>query len=184
MEDSPSIAILSLRAQGHRRATAISRLLPEFLFTGRVCASPARGRRRVEVIVEGPFNVHYPITRVWLACLVLTLLIPAIPPAIGETNSPLSKSGYELTGRVSFFHVFPVGAVEDGSGVVVWLVPAQGGPMARLNAELHYRMIQRHKMFEPHLLVVPTGSIVEFPNLDPWLHNVFSRSASKRFDLG
>jgi hypothetical protein len=49
---------------------------------------------------------------------------------------------------------------------------------------LHYRMIQRHKMFEPHLLVVPTGSIVEFPNLDPWLHNVFSRSASKRFDLG
>jgi plastocyanin len=74
--------------------------------------------------------------------------------------------------------------VEDGSGVVVWLVPAQADPMA-LNTELlHYRMIQRHKMFEPHLLVVPTGSIVEFPNLDPWLHNVFSRSASKRFDLG
>ena len=33
------------------------------------------------------------------------------------------------------------------------------------------------------LRAVP-GSIVEFPNHDPWLHNVFSVSRSKRFDLG
>jgi hypothetical protein len=39
-------------------------------------------------------------------------------------------------------------------------------------------------MFSPHLLVVPTGSSVEFPNQDPFFHNVFSLFNGKRFDLG
>jgi hypothetical protein len=39
-------------------------------------------------------------------------------------------------------------------------------------------------MFTPHLLVVPTGSQVEFPNQDPFFHNVFSLFNGKRFDLG
>jgi len=32
--------------------------------------------------------------------------------------------------------------------------------------------------------VVPAGSSVEFPNLDPFFHNVFSLFNGKRFDLG
>ncbi len=43
---------------------------------------------------------------------------------------------------------------------------------------------QRDRTFAPHLLVVPVGSIVTFPNFDPVYHNVFSRSAAKAFDLG
>jgi hypothetical protein len=39
-------------------------------------------------------------------------------------------------------------------------------------------------MFEPRLLVVPAGSVVEFPNHDPWFHNVFSVSRNRRSDLG
>jgi hypothetical protein len=39
-------------------------------------------------------------------------------------------------------------------------------------------------MFQPHLLVVPLGSTVAFPNLDPFFHNVFSQFNGKRFDLG
>jgi hypothetical protein len=39
-------------------------------------------------------------------------------------------------------------------------------------------------MFEPRLLVVPAGSIVEFRNRDRWIHDAFSFSGSKRFDLG
>jgi len=31
---------------------------------------------------------------------------------------------------------------------------------------------------------VPVGSVVEFPNLDPFFHNVFSMFDGKRFDLG
>jgi hypothetical protein len=33
-------------------------------------------------------------------------------------------------------------------------------------------------------MVVPVGAIVEFPNHDPFFHNVFSLFEGKRFDLG
>jgi len=45
-------------------------------------------------------------------------------------------------------------------------------------------MAQHDKKFEPNLLVVPTESVVVFPNLDPWFHSVFSLYRGKRFDLG
>jgi plastocyanin len=120
-----------------------------------------------------------------LAGSLLALLIQTSPQAIGEMNGSLNNSVYELTGHVRFPRAYSAGTLEDGSGAVVWLVPAQTGRMVRLNSELlHYRMIQRHKRFEPHLLVVPAGSIVEFPHHDPWFHNVFSVSRNRRFDLG
>src|SRR5882762_1954412 len=37
---------------------------------------------------------------------------------------------------------------------------------------------------QPHVLVVPVGSAVDFPNRDPFFHNVFSLFDGKRFDLG
>jgi hypothetical protein len=45
-------------------------------------------------------------------------------------------------------------------------------------------LLQRDKQFSPHLLIVQTGSNVEFPNADPFFHNVFSLFNGKRFDLG
>ena len=42
----------------------------------------------------------------------------------------------------------------------------------------------KNKSFEPHVLVVPVGSVVAFPNRDPFFHNVFSLFEGKRFDLG
>jgi hypothetical protein len=44
--------------------------------------------------------------------------------------------------------------------------------------------VQKDKAFHPHILVVPVGAVVEFPNRDPWFHNVFSLFEGKRFDLG
>ena len=46
------------------------------------------------------------------------------------------------------------------------------------------QLVQKNKSFEPHILVVPAGSMVEFPNHDPFFHNVFSLFEGKRFDLG
>ena len=43
---------------------------------------------------------------------------------------------------------------------------------------------QRNQRFEPELLIVPVGTTVSFPNLDPIFHNVFSLSKPKQFDLG
>jgi plastocyanin len=43
---------------------------------------------------------------------------------------------------------------------------------------------QQGAHFDPDLIVVPTGSSVQFPNLDPIFHNVFSLSKAHKFDLG
>lgn len=43
---------------------------------------------------------------------------------------------------------------------------------------------QQDRGFTPDLIVVPVGSTVSFPNLDPIFHNVFSLSKVKAFDLG
>jgi plastocyanin len=43
---------------------------------------------------------------------------------------------------------------------------------------------QRERNFAPHVLAVPVGSTVTFPNFDNVFHNVFSTSESSKFDLG
>lgn len=73
----------------------------------------------------------------------------------------------------------------NSTGVVVWLTPLQPDPHpASTGHPGPFRLVQKDKMFTPHLLVVPTGSSVDFPNQDPFYHNVFSLFNGKRFDLG
>lgn len=43
---------------------------------------------------------------------------------------------------------------------------------------------QKERRFTTDVLVIPAGSTVSFPNLDPIFHNVFSLSKAKSFDLG
>jgi len=47
-----------------------------------------------------------------------------------------------------------------------------------------FKMTQKNKTFVPHIMAVPIGSSVEFPNEDPIFHNVFSLSLPGPFDLG
>jgi len=72
-------------------------------------------------------------------------------------------------------------------GTVVWLTAMPGGEAtaaAMPSSSANPRLVQKNKSFEPHILVVPVGSMVEFPNHDPFFHNVFSLFEGKRFDLG
>jgi plastocyanin len=46
------------------------------------------------------------------------------------------------------------------------------------------RMVQKDKTFTPPVLAVPVGSTIDFPNVDPIFHNVFSLSPPAPFDLG
>src|SRR5256885_1403071 len=68
--------------------------------------------------------------------------------------------------------------------VVVWLRPVDARAPSRPFPSGRLRLTQHHKSFQPHLLVVPVGAVVEFPNRDPFFHNVFSLFEGKRFDLG
>jgi len=47
-----------------------------------------------------------------------------------------------------------------------------------------FQMVTRGKMVVPHVLAIPAGSTVSFPNDDPISHNLFSLSSGNSFDLG
>ena len=69
--------------------------------------------------------------------------------------------------------------------VVLWLDPLDATPPYTFpDAGKPVRLAQKNKTFEPHLLVVRAGSLVQFPNFDPFFHNVFSLFDGQRFDLG
>jgi plastocyanin len=89
-----------------------------------------------------------------------------------------------LTARVELVNGDKTGKSQESGNVVVWLVPASGAVKAAFHQTQNPRLDQRNKSFEPHVLVVPIGSVVAFPNRDPFFHNVFSLFEGKRFDLG
>lgn len=125
------------------------------------------------------------LTRAGLAGLLLALFVPTTSQVMGEANALRGNSVYEVTAQVRLVPACSAEPLEDSNQVVVLLVPTKPGQVAQLHTEPpHYRIIQHHKIFEPRLLVVSAGSVVEFPNHDPWFHNVFSFSRSRRFDLG
>jgi plastocyanin len=72
------------------------------------------------------------------------------------------------------------------AGVVIWLASADSTqPEAAASVKPgHLSLVQKNKTFQPHLLAVPVGAVVDFPNRDPFFHNVFSLFEGKRFDLG
>src|SRR5712675_2006385 len=75
----------------------------------------------------------------------------------------------------------------DASNVVIWLAPmgAGGDPASTpVPARPKPQIAQINKSFDPHVVVLQTGTAVQFPNRDPFLHNVFSLFDGKRFDLG
>jgi plastocyanin len=116
-----------------------------------------------------------------LALLCLTFLTaPDSAPLTGASDQVAT----DVNGEVELNQTVS-GRLADASQVVVWLVPT--GAVQRVSAttqKSRYRLVQHNKRFEPNLLVVPVGSVVDFPNADPWFHNVFSLYRGKRFDLG
>jgi hypothetical protein len=114
------------------------------------------------------------------------LAMASVSAIWGAANSHgAGRAAEGVSGEVTVVAPGPAGAEKDASGVVVWLVPLDVVQPVRATTEWpRYRLVQRNKKFEPGLLVVPVGSVVDFPNLDPWFHNVFSLYRGKRFDLG
>ena len=69
------------------------------------------------------------------------------------------------------------------TGMALVMLWPKGGKIAKRPEK--FRVIeQRNKTFAPHLMAIPVGSTVAFPNFDSIYHNVFSLSQPQRFDLG
>lgn len=65
--------------------------------------------------------------------------------------------------------------------VIVYLADAKP---TSAPAPMRVKIVQRGEQFLPAVTVVTVGSVVEFPNEDPFFHNVFSLSRARSFDLG
>ena len=107
------------------------------------------------------------------------------------TSEPASQAKTTtVRGRVEVIGAEGKGKTRHGAipGTVVWLTAMTGAggdaPSLAASPPANPRLVQKNKSFEPHILVVPVGSMVEFPNRDPFFHNVFSLFEGKRFDLG
>ena len=114
--------------------------------------------------------------------ICLCLLMAALPMkshAAGEPTEVTAEARVRVTGaKPSERHT--------NEGVVLWLTPVDAPASARASTPPGNRLqlAQKNKAFVPHILVVQVGSTVDFPNLDPFFHNVFSQFNGKRFDLG
>jgi plastocyanin len=116
-------------------------------------------------------------------CWPLVLLITAAFAGVQEA----AAQEVTLTARVATVNGGRNARLHQAGEAVFWLVPNEGPAAStspRVSDPPHPQLIQRNKSFVPHLLVVPVGSVVQFPNRDPFFHNVFSLFEGKRFDLG
>lgn len=102
----------------------------------------------------------------WLAIAAL-----AAAAGIARAEGPTGR----VTGTVTVNR--PAG-VEPGP-VVVYVVGFTEPPPGEL-----ITVLQKGKHFLPALVAITAGQSVSFPNGDPFLHNVFSPTPARRFDLG
>lgn len=68
------------------------------------------------------------------------------------------------------------------AGAVV-LIDTPRAPPGPIRFTWGTAMGQRNIQFDPHVLIVPVGSTVSFPNYDKVRHHVYSFSRTKKFDL-
>lgn len=105
--------------------------------------------------------------------LLMTLLVTNL----GSEAQELLRAHVELTRNGH--------RVNNASKAVIWLTPVgtEVDPPRQKPNDIP-QLVQRNKSFRPSILVIPVGGKVEFPNHDPFFHNVFSLFEGKRFDLG
>ena len=108
-----------------------------------------------------------------LSVAPLWLLISAL------VASPLAAASVDGSFRL----ISGRGKAPSLTEAVVWLEPL-GVNKPPIPAQRDLTMTTRSKVLIPHVMAVPVGSAVRFPNEDPITHNLFSVSASNPFDLG
>ncbi len=72
----------------------------------------------------------------------------------------------------------------DLSDAVLYLEAPAAPTVATAGKPVTVEIAITDKTYAPHVVVIPVGSTVRFPNHDPFNHNVFSVSEPNTFDLG
>jgi len=107
-------------------------------------------------------------------CLLAVGAASAIMPTPGRAQGAVSGrvSIQERAGQVS----------SDYGNTVIYLQPR--GERKLRAPEVKVPIAMNARQFTPHVRVVSLGSTVEYPNQDPFSHNIFSTAAGAAFDLG
>jgi plastocyanin len=124
-------------------------------------------------------------------CLGFALLVCATTSTAGVVRGtvrvPVTESAQPLPnaypGRASSL-AHPAHTIHGlATDAVLWLekVPASADTA---HNDPRPKLAQKDQAFVPRVLPVHVGTAVDFPNMDPIYHNVFSASPIKRFDLG
>lgn len=92
-------------------------------------------------------------------------------------GAPLAASAY---GRRDVAPRTPARGPETRNVVVYLTGVTKAGGVAPMRA----RIAQKDEQFTPQVVAVTTGSTIDFPNEDPYFHNVFSLSSAASFNLG
>jgi len=106
-----------------------------------------------------------------LAALALVACAIAVASDAAET----------VSGKVSF--LTRRGQRPNVNETVVWLEPVGATKVAKPAPQVG-QMVTRSKALQPHVITIPAGSTIQFPNDDPISHNLFSLSSGNAFDLG
>jgi plastocyanin len=97
---------------------------------------------------------------------------------VAATLFAISAASHASAGDVTV--VVVDGGGKPVSNAVVMIDLPSGTAVAPADS---YRITQKNLTFQPFVLVIPVGSTVDFSNLDPVRHHVYSFSAAKKFDL-
>jgi hypothetical protein len=115
--------------------------------------------------------------------LLSLLLFACCASWLGAQAMPVPEQKAQVTAKLAPIERHAGHKLEKSPPAVIWLNPLPHGA-GPLITPATFTLLQKNKMFTPHLLVVPLGSSVAFPNADPFFHNVFSLFDGRRFDLG
>jgi plastocyanin len=103
----------------------------------------------------------------------------ALAVIASTTLSPrAADAGGRVTGKVT---VSDANGKASSADVVVYVV---GFTEQAQTAVAAATITQKGRKFVPDLVAITVGQSVSFPNSDPFLHNVFSQSPARKFDLG
>lgn len=112
----------------------------------------------------------------WMSLAALVLSAVSVP-----AQQPRGSDGVAVGGRITILEQ-PGKVATDVGSTVIFLEPAAAGKGTVGTTDVQIAM--QSKQFVPRVRVVTTGSRVNFPNQDPFRHNVFSNTPGGTFDLG
>lgn len=127
------------------------------------------------------------------ATLLVSAVLLATAVPLGQSSTGIVTGKVTLTSRTKGAplpsNVYAPRAVQqheaaappDIKNVVVYLKDVKyTGVLPATHAEIK----QEHETFIPRVVAITRGSTVDFPNGDPFFHDVFSLSSAASFDLG